>query len=36
MNGTNVLGNGMGYVLKDWHNGQYFKLDGDKSTLPQI
>lgn len=22
----NVLGNGMGYVLKDWNTGQYFKI----------
>ncbi|WP_367301226.1 glycoside hydrolase family 70 protein [Leuconostoc carnosum] len=35
MNGTNVLGHGMGYVLKDWNTGQYFKInkDGD-SNLP--
>lgn len=31
MNGTNVLGNGMGYVLKDWNTGQYFKI-GEKSA----
>ncbi|MFT9030502.1 MAG: glycoside hydrolase family 70 protein, partial [Leuconostoc pseudomesenteroides] len=31
MNGTNVLGNGMGYVLKDWNTGQYFKI-GQKNS----
>lgn len=31
MNGTNVLGNGMGYVLKDWNTGQYFKI-GEKNA----
>ncbi|MEJ6400122.1 glycoside hydrolase family 70 protein [Nicoliella lavandulae] len=34
MNGTNVLGLGMGYVLKDWNTGEYFKLDGDHSVVP--
>lgn len=34
MNGTNVLGLGMGYVLKDWNNGKYFKLNGTKTALP--
>ncbi|MDF7636970.1 glycoside hydrolase family 70 protein [Leuconostocaceae bacterium ESL0958] len=33
MNGTNILGRGMGYVLKDWNNGQYFKLSGDTTSL---
>jgi glycosidase len=31
MNGTNVLGNGMGYVLKDWNTGEYFKI-GEKNA----
>ncbi|GAP05007.1 glycoside hydrolase family 70 protein, partial [Fructobacillus tropaeoli] len=35
MNGTNILGLGMGYVLKDWNNGAYFKLSGTDTTLPQ-
>ncbi|UQS87413.1 DUF5776 domain-containing protein [Nicoliella spurrieriana] len=34
MNGTNVLGLGMGYVLKDWNTGQYYKIAGDDSFLP--
>lgn len=34
MNGTNILGRGMGYVLKDWNTGTYFKLDGLNSVLP--
>lgn len=34
MNGTNILGRGMGYVLKDWNTGAYFKLSGSDSTLP--
>lgn len=34
MNGTNILGRGMGYVLKDWNTGAYFKISGDDSTLP--
>ena len=34
MNGTNVLGRGMGYVLKDWNTGTYFKLDGNNTILP--
>ncbi|WP_080732772.1 glycoside hydrolase family 70 protein [Leuconostoc mesenteroides] len=34
MNGTNVLGRGMGYVLKDWNTGTYFKLDGEHTILP--
>ncbi|WP_414827057.1 glycoside hydrolase family 70 protein [Apilactobacillus kunkeei] len=34
MNGTNILGRGMGYVLKDWNTGAYFKLNGYESTLP--
>ncbi|GMA69066.1 hypothetical protein GCM10025879_03120 [Leuconostoc litchii] len=32
MNGTNVLGNGMGYVLKDWNTGQYFKIGEENSN----
>ncbi|MCX0326053.1 DUF5776 domain-containing protein [Apilactobacillus kunkeei] len=34
MNGTNILGRGMGYVLKDWNTDAYFKLNGNDSTLP--
>lgn len=34
MNGTNILGRGMGYVLKDWNTGTYFKLNGLKTVLP--
>ena len=34
MNGTNILGRGMGYVLKDWNTGKYFKIDGLKTSLP--
>ncbi|MGB2510223.1 glycoside hydrolase family 70 protein [Leuconostoc suionicum] len=34
MNGTNVLGRGMGYVLKDWNTATYFKLDGEHTVLP--
>lgn len=34
MNGTNILNRGMGYVLKDWNTGNYFKLNGNDSTLP--
>lgn len=35
MNGSNVLGRGMGYVLKDWNTGTYFKLDFDNIALPE-
>ncbi|GAA6117741.1 hypothetical protein NRIC0776_13190 [Apilactobacillus kunkeei] len=35
MNGTNILGRGMGYVLKDWNTGAYFKISGNDSTLPE-
>ncbi|MGX6989545.1 glycoside hydrolase family 70 protein [Leuconostoc fallax] len=37
LNGSNVTGLGMGYVLKDWSNGQYFNIsntDG-KVMLPE-
>ena len=36
MNGTNVLGLGMGYVLKDWQTGQYFNVSNQnmKFLLP--
>jgi len=27
----NVLGNGMGYVFKDWNTGQYYKI-GEKNS----
>ncbi|QYU52893.1 KxYKxGKxW signal peptide domain-containing protein [Apilactobacillus kunkeei] len=36
MNGTNILGRGMGYVLKDWNTGTYFKLNGNNSVLPDV
>ncbi|CAH1856511.1 glycoside hydrolase family 70 protein [Convivina intestini] len=35
MNGTNILGRGMGFVLKNWNTGSYFRLAGGDSTLPQ-
>ncbi|MHA8137800.1 glycoside hydrolase family 70 protein [Lactobacillaceae bacterium Scapto_B20] len=34
LNGTNILGRGMGYVLKDWNTGNYFKINGNSTTLP--
>ncbi|MHA8110602.1 glycoside hydrolase family 70 protein [Lactobacillaceae bacterium Melli_B4] len=34
LNGTNILGRGMGYVLKDWNTGKYFKLDGSNTVVP--
>jgi len=33
MNRTNVLGNGMGYVLKDWNTGQYYKIGAKNSAF---
>ncbi|MDI6498677.1 glycoside hydrolase family 70 protein [Leuconostoc suionicum] len=34
LNGTSLPGRGMGYVLKDWNTGTYFKLDGNNTILP--
>ncbi|WP_367301135.1 glycoside hydrolase family 70 protein [Leuconostoc carnosum] len=33
MNGTNVLGLGMGYVLKDWSTGQYFNISNKDGNI---
>ncbi|MGT2750258.1 glycoside hydrolase family 70 protein [Streptococcus orisasini] len=34
-NGTNILGRGAGYVLKDKASDKYFTLDGNKTYLPK-
>lgn len=34
-NGTNILGRGVGYVLKDAASDKYFTLDGEETYLPK-